>query len=194
MNGDGLQIFYHVRILVGVVLALSITRILSGLPKFVHQWREKPLCAAHLLWVGTVLLMAIHFWWFEYGLIRVQPWRFELFIFVLFYAFLFYLMATVLVPDDTGGDADYEAYFMSRRRWFFGLLALTVPVDLIDTLAKGSGYVASLGIEYPLRLIALFGLCVVAGWTRNHRFHLAFAALYLLYYISWILRLYNVLE
>jgi hypothetical protein len=65
---------------------------------------------------------------------------------------------------------------------------------LVDTLAKGSGYFTSLGIEYPLRLTALFVLCVVAGWTRNHRFHLAFAALYLLYYISWILRLYNVLE
>lgn len=191
---EGTQIYFHVRVLMGVVLALGITRILAALPKFVQQARSKPIYAPHLLWIATVFVMAIHFWWFEYGLIRVQTWHFELFVFVLFYAFLFYLMAALLVPDDFSHDGNYEHYFMARRRSFFGLLAITVPVDIIDTLNKGSGYFHSLGVEYLVRMAVLLVLCAIAIWTTNRRFHLAFAGLYLLYYISWVMRLYNVLE
>ena len=58
----------------------------------------------HLLWIGTVLLMAIHFWWFEFQLVAVPVWRLELFVFILCYAFLFTLMASLLVPDSIGDD------------------------------------------------------------------------------------------
>ena len=191
---DGVQVYYHVRILIGVVLALGITRILSGLPKFMQHARDNPLYAPHLFWVGTVLVMAIHFWWFEFGLIRLQTWHFGLFAFVLVYAFQFYILAAFLVPEDFANQKNYESYFMSRRRWFFGLLAATVPLDLIDTMIKGRAYFASLGPEYPIRLGALFTLCIIAAWTSNRRFHFAFAAIYFVYFVSYILRLYDVLE
>jgi hypothetical protein len=190
----GLEIFTHVRVLVGVVLGLGLTRILAGLARFMQHPTHKKLYATHLLWVAVVLLAAVHFWWFELGLARIQPWPFELFVFILLYAFLFYLLATLLIPDAIDEYASYEDYFISRRRWFFGLLAATVPVDLIDTLAKGGGHFRSLGVEYPLRLAAELMLCALAAWTTNRRFHFAFAALYLLYLISWILRLYRVLD
>ena len=189
-----LEVFTHVRVLVGVVLGLGLTRILAGLAAFMQHPGHKKLYVTHLLWVAVVLLAAVHFWWFELGLARIQPWPFELFVFILVYAFLFYLLATLLIPDTIEEYASYEDYFLSRRRWFFALLAATVPVDLIDTLAKGPGYFHSLGLEYPIRLGAVLTLSAVAAWTRNRRFHFAFAALYLLYLIGWILRLYRVLD
>jgi len=189
-----LEIFTHVRVLVGVVLGLGLTRMLAGLARFMQHPGHKRLYATHLVWIAVVLLSAVHFWWFELGLARIQPWPFELFVFILGYAFLFYLMASLLIPDAIDEYAGYEEYFISRRRWFFGLLAATVPVDLIDTLAKGGGHVRSLGVEYPLRLAVVLVLCGVAAWTPNRRFHLAFALIYLLYLIAWILRLYRVLD
>jgi hypothetical protein len=191
---EGPDIYFHLRILMGVVLGLTLTRILAGLGKFVQHPGHKALYATHLVWVATILLMAIHFWWFEFGLIRVHPWPFELFVFVLVYAFLFYLMAAVLMPDEISEYDSYEDYFLSRRRWFFGLLAASVPIDFIDTLAKGPAYLHSLGAEYPTRLVGLLVLCVVGAWTRDKRVQLALAAGYFLYYLSWILRLYRVLE
>ena len=191
---EGPDIYFHLRILMGVVLGLTLTRILAGVGKFVQHPGHKPLYATHLIWVATVLLGAIHFWWFEFGLIRIHPWPFELFVFVLFYAFLFYLMATVLMPDEISEYASYEDYFLSRRRWFFGLLAASVPIDFIDTLAKGPVYYHSLGVEYPVRLIGLLVLCAVGAWTRDKRIQLGLAAGYFLYYLSWVLRLYRVLE
>jgi hypothetical protein len=83
---------------------------------------------------------------------------------------------------------------MSRRRWFFGLLAATVPVDLIDTLVKGPAYFRSLSIEYPIRLATVLVLSGLAAWTKDRRFQLAFALLYLAYLVAWILRLYRVLD
>jgi len=194
MNSTTPDIFTHVRVLVGVVLALGITRILSGVAAFAQHPGRKPLYVTHLLWLAVVLLSAIHFWWFELGLARIHPWPFELFVFVLFYAFLFYLMATMLIPDSTSEYESYEDYFISRRRWFFGLVAATVPVDLVDTLVKGPAYFQSLGAEYPIRLLLVLVLSGIAAWTKNRRFHLVFAAIYLLYLISWILRLYRVLD
>jgi hypothetical protein len=188
------DIFVHVRVLVGVVLGLGITRVLSGLAKFVQHPGHKRLYPTHLIWLATILLAAIHFWWFELDLARIQPWPFELFVFVLLYAFLFYLLATVLIPDEIEEYANWEDYYFSRRRWFFGLLATTVPVDLVDTLIKGPAYFQSLGFEYPVRLGVVLALSGIAAWTKNRRFHLAFAVLYLLYLISWILRLYRVLD
>ena len=135
-----LEIFTHVRVLVGVVLGLGLTRILAGLAAFMQHPTHKKLYVTHLIWVAVVLLSAVHFWWFELGLAKIQPWPFELFVFILVYAFLFYLMATLLIPDTIDEYASYEDYFLSRRGWFFGLLAATVPVDLIDTLAKGGGH------------------------------------------------------
>ena len=194
MSGSAPDIFTHVRVLVGIVLGLGITRVLAGAAKFVQHPGQKRLYVTHLLWLAVVLLSIIHFWWFELGLARVQPWPFELFVFVLFYAFLFYLMTTMLMPDEIGEYRDYEHYFLSRRAWFFGILAATVPVDLIDTLVKGPAYFHSLGIEYPIRLGVVLVLSAIAAWTKDKRFHLAFAVVYLLYLIAWIGRLYRVLD
>ncbi len=194
IDGDQTQIYFHVRVLIGVVLALALSRILTGIPRFVEQARDRPGSAIHLLWTGTVFLMAIHFWWFEYSLITVQTWRFELFLFILFYASLFLMMASILVPDSIGMHRNYLEYFMARRRWFFALLAATVPADLLDTLLKGTAHFQSLGFEYPLRLVCLVVLCAIAAWTKSRRFHVLFAALYLAYYLSWVIRLFDVLQ
>jgi len=45
-----------------------------------------------------------------------------------------------------------------------------------------------------VRLIGLLVLCAVGAWTRDKRIQLGLAAGYFLYYLSWVLRLYRVLE
>jgi hypothetical protein len=194
MQANAPEVFPHVRGLLAIVVALGLAHLLSGLAKFIEHKRTKPLYLPHLLWIGIVLLSTIHFWWFELGLWYIHPLTFELFVFVLSYGFIYYLLARILIPDDLNEYTGYEDYFMSRRRWFFGLFGLTMPVDLIDTLEKGREYYQSLGAEYPIRLVVVLILCGIAMWTKNRRFHLAFAAIYLVYLTSWILRLYDVLE
>jgi len=185
------DVYLHIRVIIGVVLGLCLTRILAGLSRLVQHPGRTALYPTHLLWVGIILISAIHFWWWEFELIRIGPWRFELFAFVLFYAFLYYLLASLLFPDDLQDYTGYKDYFISRRRWFFSLMGITFIVDYFDTLAKGVGRLQALGAEYEVKLTVCVILCAIAAWTRNQRFHLAFAAIYLIYYISWILRVFD---
>ncbi len=188
---DSHEVYLHIRVIVSVVLGLALTRMLSGIAGWVEHPGRRKLAAVHLIWVAAILVSAIHFWWWEFALEGVRQWRFELFLFVLCYAFLFYLLASLLLPGDLEGYAGYEDYFLSRRRWFYGLFAATFAFDWFDTLLKGRERLAFLGVEYEAKLIICLLLCAIAAWTRDRRFHLAFAALYLAYDLSWIFRVYD---
>jgi len=190
---DPHELYLHVRVLVGVVLGLGLTRILSGLARMVEHPGRNPASATHLVWVAVILLSIVHFWWWEFALISLGAWRFELFVFLLLYAFLWFVLACLLFPGDLAEHDTFEAYFLSQRRWFFGLFAATFAADLIDTAIKGAEHFRALGPEYPARIAAGIILCAVAAWSSNRRFHLLFAALYLAYDVSWILRLYDTL-
>lgn len=187
------EVFLHVRVLIGVVLGLGLTRILSGIAALVQHPDRRALYAAHLVWVAALLVMIVHFWWWEFALERIVTWRFELFAFVLLYAFLFYLLASLLFPERMDDYTGYEDYFLSRRAWFFGLLIASFAADFLDTLIKGRAHLHELGYEYEARLAIGIILFAMAIWTRNRRFHLALPVLFLAYYVSWIARVYDVL-
>ena len=185
------DLYLHIRVIISIVLGIAITRVLSGLAKFVQHPGKLKVYPVHLLWALIVLISSIHFWWWEFGLAAITSWRFELFLFVLFYAFLFALMANILFPDELEEYAGYQDYFQSRRGWFFGLLIVSMLTDWFDSAIKGHAYLASFGIEYPVRIVATIALALTAMRTRNARFHLVFALAYLVYYVSWIIRVYD---
>lgn len=173
------------------MLGLSITRLLSGVARIVqHPGREK-IYPLHLAWVLAVLLFVIDFWWWEFRLGTLR-FSFALFVFVIFYASLFYFLCALLFPDDIKDYAGYEDYFMSRRSWFFGILALTAGADVADTLFKGRDYFWSFGIEYQAQTLITIALCLVAMATRSQLFHGAFVAASIIYQVTWIVRRFDV--
>lgn len=183
--------FLHVRVLIGIVLGLGITQLLTGLARLIQHPKRDRLYWVHLGWVFSILLNLIHFWWWQFELRNVTAWNFELYFFVTFYVTLYYLLCALLFPtkiDDYGG---YEDYFLSRRHWFFGILALIYAVDFIDTWIKGAVYFASLGLEYPIRNVVYILLCVLAAAWRDKRFQAGFLIANVIYQLSWIFRLYN---
>jgi hypothetical protein len=87
-----------------------------------------------------------------------------------------------------------QDYFFSRRRWFFGFVALTESLDVVDTLIKGEDHLRSLGLEYLPRIGIFILLCAVAATTRNLRFHALFVFAGLAYEISFFGRYYGTLN
>lgn len=80
---------------------------------------------------------------------------------------------------------------MSRRRWFFGLLAISYLLDLADTLIKGREHFEQFGPEYMIRIPVYVLLCLVAIRVSDRRFHIAFVTASLVYQISFIFRLFD---
>ena len=185
------DLYLHIRTIISLVIGLSITHILGGLARIVQHPGKVKLSAVHLAWTASILLSSVHFWWWEFRLTDVS-WTFVLYVFVIAYASLFYFLATLLFPADISDYKGFGDFFTSRRRWFFGLLALTYVADIFDSLIKGEAYFsAALGPEYLVRAGVYVALCVAAMFVKNLAFQRVFAAANLIYQVSFILRLYN---
>jgi len=188
------DIFLHVRVIIGIVLGLSITRLLTGTARFVQHPGKYKLYSVHLAWVAWMLLMLVHFWWWELWLQVITTWTFETYLFLIIYAILLFALCALLFPEDIAEYEGYEAFFISRRRWFFGILAFVFVFDLIDTLLKGREHFDAFGSEYLIRVPVYIVLCLIAMATANRRYHAAFVVGSLVYEVSWILRQFNTLN
>jgi hypothetical protein len=185
------DLLLHIRVVISIIVGLCITTLLSGFARFVQHPKRAKVSILHLGWAASLLLWVIHFWWWEFRLTLVPQWTFAIYFFVILYAILFYFLCTLLFPSDLKDYAGYEDYFLSRRKWFFGFLAATFVADVIDTSLKGSDYLHSFGLEYPIRIAVSLAVCCIAMFTKNRRIQLTLLAVSLLYQISFIVRLYS---
>ena len=181
------EVFTHVRVIIGIILGLSVSRLLTGIARIIQHPQRKNIYAVHLGWVLFTFLSVVHFWWFEFYLHELVLWKFEAYLFVIFFASLHFLACSMLFPDSMEGYSGYEDYFMSRRAWFFGILVSIFVFDFLDTAMKGMVHFRALGVEYPFRnlfLIALFGLGI---YVRRQKIQLVVLALALITQVAFIL-------
>ena len=109
------DLFFHVRVMVGIVTGLSVTRLLTGLARFVQHPGREPIYLVHLGWALYLILAVILFWWFEFGLVRVPAWNFPTYFFVICYAALSFFTSAILFPDRMDDYAGFADYFHSRQ-------------------------------------------------------------------------------
>jgi hypothetical protein len=142
------ELFPHIRIVMGMVIGLGITRLLMGVAGLVQHPARAKLSVTHLLWAASILVELILFWWWEFALYRINDWSFGIFFFLIGYAVTLFLLAALLFPDKLDDYDGYEDFFLKRRHWFFSILAATFLLDVIDTLIKGEPYFDTLGLQY----------------------------------------------
>ena len=184
--------FDYVMMLAAIVIGLALTQLMQGVGRIVENPKASKIWWVHLVWVAHTGLLSVFWWWFEFGLRRTPVWTFQLYAFVLGYAFLIYLISTILFPSDLGEARDFKTYFLSRRRWFFGMLMALLIVDVIDTLSKGATHFASLGLEYPVSQSVLLLLCIVGIVSKRDRAHAVVAVLAFGYLVVRVVRFFDV--
>lgn len=186
--------FDYVMVLASIVIGLALTHLMQGVAALVQHPGRVRVWWVHLTWVAFMLFSTVFWWWWEFRLRLIETWTFQLYAFVLCYAFLIYLICALLFPRDLEGYAGYKDYFLSRRRWIFGMLIAWLGVDLIDTLAKGAAHFASLGLEYPVAQASLAFLCGVGILSPRERVQAAVAVLVLGYQLSRVIRFYDLVS
>ena len=185
------ELFPHVRIVMGMVIGLGITRLLMGVAGLVQHPGRAKLSALHLLWVASILLELVFFWWWQFALFQLQDWTFGDFLFLISYSIMLFLLAALLFPDNLAEYDGYEDFFLKRRHWFFGLFAVSFLFDILDTYLKGPAHWDKFAFEYYFQVPIGIAFSLIAIWTANRRFHMAFVIGHLIYQASWILRLFN---
>lgn len=175
----------------GMVIGLGITRLLSGVARIIQhptQYKAHPM---HLAWVISVLLSLLHFWWWEFSLYQIEHWTFSIYLFIIFYAIVLFLMCAFIFPDNLAEYDGYFDYLMLRRAWFFGALAITYILDVVDTCIKGEAHFSRFGHEYLVRTPILVILCLIAIRTKSLHFHAPFVMATLAYQSWWIFRFFG---
>jgi hypothetical protein len=186
-----LELFPHVRIVMGTVIGLAITRLLMTVAGIIQHPSRGKVSALHLLWMGSMLLELVLFWWWEFALHRIEFWSFGLVLFIMLYAITLFLMAALLSPDNISEYTGYEDFFLKRRHWFFGLLASTFALDTIDTLVKGQNHWSRFDWSYFLQVPIGLALCVLAWRSASRNVHLTIVTLHIVYQLFLIIRFFN---
>jgi len=66
-----MEVFQHIRVVMSIVLGLGLTRLLTGLARFIQYPSEHKAYSVHIGWALTMLLTLVHFWWWEFRLIEL---------------------------------------------------------------------------------------------------------------------------
>ncbi|HEV7345061.1 MAG TPA: hypothetical protein VGN60_05450 [Devosia sp.] len=167
-----------------------MTRLLltvAGLIQHPHRLRVSSI---HLLWVLSILLELVLFWWWEFALFRLEHWNFSIILFLISYATTLFLLAALLSPDNIAEYEGYEDFFLKRRRWYFGLFAATFVLDIVDTLIKEDGYWTRTEFDYFIQVPLGLLLCALAIKSADRRAHLAVVLLHLAYQAYLITRFF----
>jgi hypothetical protein len=171
------ELFPHVRILMGMVVGLAMTRLLMTIAGLIQHPQRSRLSALHLLWVVSILVELVLFWWWEFALFRLEQWTFAIALFLIVYAITLFLLAALLSPDNI---AEYN-FFLKRRHWFFVFFAVTFVLDAIDSMIKGDGYWTRFEYEYFMQVPAGLVLSAIAIRFGSPRLHLAIVVLHMTY-------------
>jgi len=155
--------FEFVLVLVSMIVGLAIAEIFRGVTR-VLRGDLKPYFV-HSLWVVQVFLHQVQTWWSYWFLHADEAFAFPRMLHLLVAPSLLFIAATVLFPARSS-DVNLRDYYYSRRKAFFGVLAL-VAVESVLTNLFEQGFNPT---TFILRTSYLGALAVLA-LTSQPRVH-----------------------
>lgn len=180
-RGDGAALAIgNLSVLISIILALGMTRVLAGIGDMLQARSRRRIYWVHAVWIVNLFLYLVIAWWIFYRWRNHHPWTFFLFVFVLISPTILYLASLLLFPREGAVDesVNYKTHFYANHRAFFILLALFGPVDLVDTLLKGTSHFLAQGLQYPASLAFFVTGLTTAAITRNERYHQFYAVFF----------------
>jgi hypothetical protein len=185
-----MDLYTHVRIIVGVVISLGLTHLLRSFANIIQHPHKEKLYGVHMTWAVFMLIYILHYWWWEFHLRELREWSFAVYLFIIAYAVLIYMTCSMLFPDSMDGYGGYEDYYYARKSWFFGMMIVLFALDFVDTLLKGHEYYLHLGVPYTVRAVFYIVGYGIAIKTPNRRYHQLFSIAAIAYQFLYIFSLY----
>jgi hypothetical protein len=175
--------FEYISVLTSIIIGLGMAQLLLGVSRLIQDPEHVKPYWVHLSWVLTMFIYSVFWWWWEFNLNQIEVWTFGAYLLVILYAFLVFLMCTLLSPVNLSGYDRFEEYYYAKRAWIFGTFLVMQFVDSGVSLIKGMDYFSELGILYFVGqpLIAICSAIAIA--TRNKCFHSTFVIALLIFLV-----------
>jgi hypothetical protein len=178
--------FSYVSIVPSIIIALGMTRLLTGVGKILEKRGKIHTYWVHELWSLNVFLFMVLNWWILIRWESEQTWTFPLFLFLLLTPIVSFLLSVMLFREPLDDSTDFEKNYYDDHRWFFSLAAILGPLDFIDTALKGVPHLLAQGPFYFVTIALLTVLSVIAVLTKNKTYHKFFAVFFLIYILIFI--------
>jgi hypothetical protein len=180
--------FGYLAVILSIILGLSITQLLQGLSNVINARDRVRVYWPAIGWAVLLLVIDVQAWWSMFGYRGRHTWTFLQFAILLLETILLYLLAALALPNTFGDEiVDLRANYFRHARWFFGSFLAVLLVSL------GKNVIMSGAIQGPFDLsFHIFWLvgAIVAGATRNDRFHKVFVCLAGVSFIVYIAALF----
>jgi len=169
--------FQHVMVLTSIIVGLGITNVLLGVSGAIERYTEsgRPLLLswASAFWVAQVFLWMILFWWWEFRLVDIlKNWTLWNYFLIICYAVVLFFLVALLIPRDWDKVDDLNAYFLSKRRWFYSVYLLSVVIDVMDSHMKGGWtYITGQGVLGWGYSVAGVPIAAIGFCSRRIRTH-----------------------
>src|SRR4029453_4368801 len=144
--------FQHVMVLTSIIIGLGITNVLLGvsgaIERYTEGYRPLQLSLASAFLLAQVFLWGVFFWVGEFRLVDIlKHWTLWNYFLIICYAVVLFLLAALLIPKDWDKVDNLNAYFLSKRRWFYSVYLLSVMIDVMNSYMKGGGtYIIGQGV------------------------------------------------
>lgn len=145
--------FEYIAVMVSIILGLGIVRLLGSLDKVFSELRYWP----HAVWVLSLFWLHVQNWWafwemrsLTFNVVTYSVW--------IGYASLLYL-TTVTLTNKGNSETPWKVHFFAQRRWFFGVLILTIVVAISLTRVF---FGASLLHPYRILQFSLLAMAILA--------------------------------
>lgn len=174
-----MSLFEYLGVLISVVMGLGITHLLIGVSKTIHYRDSVRLYWVHAVWTVNVLFFIVAVWWGMFWWSSLGQWGFYRFLFVVLYAIVLFLLASILYPWELPRDFDFREHYFRNHRWFFGIHALAYSIDIPETVLKARAGLREVPQYYLIHILSLLVLCLIGAVTSNRRYHAVFSVYHL---------------
>ncbi len=188
-----MDVFSYISIVPSIIIALGLTRLLTGIGRILEKRGKVQNYWVHLLWALNLFIFMVLNWWI---MIRWEPqpvWTFPLFLFLLLTPTVTFLLSVILFPEPFEEHMDFKQNYYEDHRWFFALAAVLPPLDFLDTLLKGIPHLMAQGPIYLITIPLITILSIIAAFTPKPIYHKFFALFFLVYILFFITVNLNIL-
>ena len=164
--------FEYISVMVSIIMGLGIVRLLGSFDKVFSEHRYWP----HAVWVLTLFWLHVQNWW-AYWEIRTVSFNVALYSTWVGYASLMYL-TTVALTNRRSDDTPWKEHFFAQRRWFFGVMILTIILAIFLTRLF---FGASLLHPYRAIQLTLLALVIWAAVSDREKYHKIISVLFFIF-------------